>query len=695
MMHLKKLRNIGIIAHIDAGKTTVTERILFYAGNIRKMGEVHNGQATMDFMKQEQERGITIASAAISCSWNDHQINIIDTPGHVDFMVEVERSLRVLDGVIAVFCALNGVEPQSETVWNQAQKYKVPRIAFINKMDTPGADFDRCIKSMDERLEANPVRFQIPLFENDEFIGAVDLLEMKALVHRNGVIEATEVPPQYAEEAARRRAELVECLAECDDRLLEDYLAEKPISPEMLKEVARHCVINSLITPVFCGAAYKNKGIQPLIDAVVEYLPSPIDRGEVLGWSIRDHQKTHSRKPSAAEPFAALAFKIIHDPYVGQQTFIRIYSGSIANGDGVFNPGKDRKERIGRILRIKAKEREDLDQASAGEIVALVGMKYTNTGDTLCSAEHPLILENITVPESVISVRASVSSQAENDKLTGSLRKLAMEDPSFHFRTDEETKEVIISGMGELHLEIVLDRLKTEFGVIAQSGEPSISYRETITAEALSNMRYVKQSGGKGHYAHCVIRLEPIASGAASDSKGRGFEFMERIKGGVIPREYIPAIEKGVRDAMEEGVYAGYPVVDIRCVLLDGSYHDVDSSEMAFRTAGSMAFKEAFRKAAPVLLEPMMKIEINSPDEYLGDILGDISRRRGKIHSMRRFRKGSQKIDGVVPLREMFGYATTLRTLSSGRATFSMEFMSYSPLPVEMEQQVLKERSKK
>jgi elongation factor G len=695
MTHLKKLRNIGIIAHIDAGKTTVTERILFYAGNIRKMGEVHNGQATMDFMKQEQERGITIASAAISCSWNDHQINLIDTPGHVDFMVEVERSLRVLDGVIAVFCALNGVEPQSETVWNQAQKYKVPRIAFINKMDTAGADFDRCIKSMDERLEAMPVRFQIPVFEDDEFIGAIDLIEMKALVHRNGILERVEVPPQYAAEAAGRRIELIERLAECDDRLLEEYLAETAISADTLKRVARHCVVNSLITPVFCGAAYKNKGIQPLIDAVVDYLPSPIDRGEVVGWSIRDHQKTHSRKPSAGEPFAALAFKIIHDPYVGQQTFIRIYSGSISNGDGVFNPGKDRKERIGRILRIRAKEREDLLDASAGEIVALVGMKYTNTGDTLCSSAQPLVLENISVPEAVISVRASVSSQAEIEKLTGSLRKLAMEDPSFHFRTDEETKEVIISGMGELHLEIVLDRLKTEFGVIAQSGEPSISYRETITTEALSNMRYVKQSGGKGHYAHCVIRLEPTTSGAGSVSQGGGFEFLERIKGGAIPREYIPAIQKGVRDAMEEGAYAGYPVVDVRCVLLDGSFHDVDSSEMAFRTAGSMAFKDAFRRAAPVLLEPMMKIEINSPDEYLGDILGDISRRRGKIHSMRRFRKGSQKIDGVVPLREMFGYATTLRTLSSGRATFSMEFMSYSPLPAEMEQLVLKERREK
>lgn len=684
-MHLNKLRNIGIIAHIDAGKTTVTERILFYTGCLRKMGEVHNGEATMDFMKQEQERGITIASAAISCAWNDCQINLIDTPGHVDFMVEVERSLRVLDGVVAVFCAVNGVEPQSETVWNQAQKYRVPRIAFINKMDTAGADFDRCITTMDERLEAHPVAFQIPVYEGDEFVGMIDLMEMKAILYSKGTMEETAIPAEKLGEASARRTAMIEALAEYDDQLLEDYLGEKEISREALQKVARHCVVNSLITPVFCGAAYKNRGVQPLLDAIVQYLPSPLDRGDIVGCNLSDLAKTHIRRPRGADPFSALAFKIIHDPYVGQQTFVRIYSGTISKGDTVLNPGKGKKERIGRILRIRAKEREDLEEAQAGDIIGLVGMKYTNTGDTLCDLEHPLMLETIAVPESVINVRASVP-QAESEKLTGSLRKLAMEDPSFRFRTDEETKEVIISGMGELHLEIVLDRLKTEFGVVAEAGEPSISYRETITAESSTNYRYVKQSGGKGHFAHCVMRIEPNAK--------NGFEFEERIKGGVIPREYIPAIEKGVRDAMEEGVYAGYPILDIKVVLLDGSYHEVDSSEMAFRMAGSMAFKEAFRKASPVLLEPLMKIEINSPDEYLGDILGDISRRRGKILSMRRFRKGSQKIDGVVPLKEMFGYATTLRTLSSGRATFSMEFMHYAPLPAETEKEVIKERQK-
>jgi len=685
-MHLNKLRNIGIIAHIDAGKTTVTERILFYTGYLRKMGEVHNGEATMDFMKQEQERGITIASAAISCSWNDFQINLIDTPGHVDFMVEVERSLRVLDGVVAVFCAVNGVEPQSETVWNQAQKYRVPRIAFINKMDTAGADFDRCIVTMDERLEAHPVAFQLPIYEGDEFIGVVDLVDMKAFIYKKGTMEESAIPPDKLEIAAGKRTALVEALAEYDDRLLEEYLSEKDSSSETLKRVARHCVVNSLITPVFCGAAYKNRGVQPLLDAIVEYLPSPLDRGDIVGCNINDQTKTHIRRPRGGDPFSALAFKIIHDPYVGQQTFIRIYSGRIAKGDTVYNPGKGKKERIGRILKISAKEREDLEEAQAGDIVGLVGMKYTNTGDTLCDIEHPLMLETITVPESVISVRATVASQSETEKLNTSLRKLAMEDPSFHFRTDEETKEIIISGMGELHLEIVLDRLKTEFGVCADAGEPSISYRETITTESVANTRYVKQSGGKGHFAHCVMRLEPNAK--------NGFEFEERIKGGVIPREYIPAIEKGVRDSMEEGVLAGYPVLDVKVVLLDGSYHEVDSSEMAFRMAGSLSFKEAFRKASPVLLEPLMKIDINSPDEYLGDILGDISRRRGKILSMRRFRKGSQKIDGVVPLKEMFGYATTLRTLSSGRATFSMEFMHYAPLPAEAEREVIKDRQK-
>ncbi len=683
-MDLQKLRNIGIIAHIDAGKTTVTERILFYTGHIRKMGEVHDGQATMDFMKQEQERGITIASAAISCRWKEHHINVIDTPGHVDFMVEVERSLRVLDGVVAVFCAVSGVEPQSETVWNQAQKYSVPRIAFINKMDTAGADYDHCVETMVERLDAHPVKFQLPLLENDQFIGVVDLISMKAFIYHEEVMTISDVPQAWREKALQGRAALIEALAEHDDSLVEAYVAEKEISEQQLKESARCSVLHTRITPVFCGAAYKNRGIEPLLDAIIEYLPTPLDRGEVTGTSLEPGQESMSLRPSAEEPFSGLAFKIIHDPYVGQQTFVRVYSGMVKNGDTVFNPGRDKKERIGRIMRVRAKEREELEEASAGDIVALIGMKFTSTGDTLCTFDTPLLLERIAVPESVISVKATVASREERDRLNLSLRKLSLEDPSMNFKTNEETKEIIISGMGELHLEIVLDRLKTEFGVYAQSGAPSISYRETITRESTTNMRYVKQSGGKGQYAHCEIRLEP--------NPGGGFEFVERIKGGVIPKEYIPAIEKGARDAMVEGIYAAYPVVDVRCILLDGSFHAVDSSEMAFRIAGSMAFKDAFRKAAPVLLEPMMKLEINSPDEYLGDILGDISRRRGKIHSMRRFRKGSQKIEGLVSLKEMFGYATTLRTLSSGRANFSMEFLNYAPLPAEQEAEIIKER---
>jgi len=683
-MHLQKLRNIGIIAHIDAGKTTVTERILFYTGFIRKLGEVHNGEATMDFMKQEQERGITIASAAISCAWKDARINVIDTPGHVDFMMEVERSLRVLDGVLLVFCAVNGVEPQSETVWNQAHKYKVPGIIFINKMDIPGADFDSCIESIGERLDAYPLRLQIPIYDEEEFVGVVDLVTMKALYSRKGLVEEEEIPERLKDEASRRRTGLVERLAEFDEKLFNDYLAGTPVSPELIKRVARHCVINSLVTPVLCGAAYRNKGIQSLLDAVVDYLPSPIERGSVVGLDLEDDEKNHKRQPHSDEPLAALAFKILYDPYVGQQTFVRIYSGNINSGEFVFNSGKGRKERIGRILRIRAKAREDLESASAGDIVALVGMKHTSTGDTLCSFDSPLILEAISSPEAVISLRAGVSTQKEKEKFTSSLKKLAIEDPSFLFRVDEETKEVIISGMGELHLEIILDRLKSEFGLMVKSGAPSISYRETITTEARADMRHVKQSGGKGHFAHCVIRLEP--------NPGGGFEFTERIKGGAIPREFIPSIKRGMIDVIEAGVYADYPIVDVRCVLIDGSAHDVDSSDFAFRTAGSMAFKQAFRKAAPVLLEPIMKIEINSPDEYLGDILGDISRRRGKIHNMRRYRKGSQKIEGVVPLREMFGYATTIRSLSSGRAVFSMEFLNYSQLPGELEAEILAAR---
>ncbi|MFH0803217.1 MAG: elongation factor G [bacterium] len=685
-MPLKTMRNIGIIAHIDAGKTTVTERILYYTGEIRKVGEVHDGAATMDFMKQEQERGITIASAAITSQWKGYQINIIDTPGHVDFMVEVERSLRVLDGVVAVFCGVNGVEPQSETVWNQAQKHHVPKIAFVNKMDQQGADFNNCVRMMRDHLDANPVRFQLPVFEGDNFTGLVDLLKGKAYLYHSGSLKEEEIPPAYLSQAAEARQELVEKLAEFDDELLEKYLGEENVPEEELRRVARHGVLNYLITPVFCGAAYKNIGVEPLLDAVLDYLPSPLDKGGIVGFDIVEKEKTHVRTPSPNDPFSALAFKIIHDPFVGQQTFVRIYSGKIKSGDELCNPRNGRDERVGRILRIHAQERLELQEASAGDIIALIGMKNTKTGDTLCDPDHPLLLERIQVPESVISVKVSVDSQSERDRLATSLKKLGMEDPSFKFFTEEETKEVIISGMGELHLEIILDRLKTDFGVFAQAGEPSICYRETITREAGADMRYVKQTGGKGQFAHCLIRLEP--------NPGNGFEFVDRVKGGAIPREYIPAVEKGVLDAMEKGVYAGFPVVDVRCVLLDGTSHEVDSSEMAFRIAGSMAFKEAFRKAQPILLEPLMNLEINSPDDYLGDLMGDLSRRRGKINNLRRFRKGSQKITALVPLKEMFSYATTLRSLSSGRATFSMELINYSPMPQEIQNKILGEKKK-
>lgn len=683
---LNKLRNFGIIAHIDAGKTTVSERILFYTGYLRKVGEVHDGQATMDFMKQEQERGITIASASICCNWNGYRLNLIDTPGHVDFMLEVERSLRVLDGVVAVFCAVGGVEPQSETVWNQAQKFGISRIAFVNKMDLEGADFDNCIAMMDEQLEANPVKYQIPYYHEGDLQGVVDLLQMKLLCFENGAQTVSEIPESLQAEAKKWRNVLAERVAEFDDEVLALFLEEKEVPAELLLKATRACVLKSLFTPVFCGAAYRNIGLQPLLDAITDYLPSPADAGEVVGFNPDNVEKTQVRVPSLSAPFAGLAFKIIHDPYVGQQTFVRIYSGSIKSGDTVWNPGKQKKERIGRILRIFARDREEIEEAYAGDIVALIGMKVSTTGDTLCSMDSPILLENITVPPSVISVKAMVDSRQERDKLALSLKKLALEDPSFTFHFDEETEEAIISGMGELHLEIILDRLKLEFGVKAVAGEPSISYRETLTSEGNANTRYVKQSGGKGHFAHCVLRMEP--------NPGKGYEFVDMIKGGVIPREYIPAVSRGIAEAMQEGVVAKYPVVDVKVVLLDGSFHAVDSSEMAFKMAGSMAFKEAFRKASPVLLEPIMKIEINSPDQYLGDVMGDLTRRRGKVTSMRRFRKGSQKVNGTVPLKEMFGYATTLRSLSSGRANFSMEFHRYEPLPNELAESIIKEKAK-
>lgn len=689
-MPLRKLRNIGIAAHIDAGKTTVTERILYFTGVTRKLGEVHDGQAVMDFMKQEQERGITISSAAISCQWKDHNINIIDTPGHVDFTVEVERSLRVIDGLIAVFCAVGGVEPQSETVWNQADRYKVPRIAFINKMDRVGADFYEVVSQMDKYLDANPVPFQIPIGAEDNFEGCIDLVEQKAVVFKENERLVVDIPDDYKEKAKEARRHIIEKLADFDDEIMELYLAEQEVPAELIKKAGREATLKMLMTPVLCGAAYKNKGIQLLLDAVVDYLPSPVDIGAVVGTDLNDPEKTHTRHPSVNEPFAALAFKLINDLYVGQQTFIRVYSGKLESGMQVFNSTKGKYERIGRIMRIRAKDREEISEAGPGDIVALIGMKYTKTGDTLCDPNHPLLLESIFVPPSVIDLQIMPTSKKEEEKLGIALHKLASEDPSFNVRVDEETGETIISGMGELHLEIMVDRLKEEFGLNVQVGEPSVAFRETITTEAQQETKFVKQTGGKGQYAHCVIRIEP--------NPARGFEFVDHIKGGAIPNEYIPSIQKGIHAAMEEGILAGFPVVDVKVVLLDGSFHPVDSSDMAFRTCASICFKDAFMKAKPILLEPQMKIEVNTPDEYIGDVIGDLNKRRGKVEAMRRFRKGAQKVNGFVPLMEMFGYATTLRSLSSGRANYAMEFDKYVPLPREMQEKVLakiKEKKRK
>lgn len=680
-MPLSKVRNIGIAAHIDAGKTTVTERMLFFTGMTRKMGEVHDGQATMDFMKQEQERGITIASAAISAVWNQHQVNIIDTPGHVDFTVEVERSLRVIDGMIAVFCAVSGVEPQSETVWNQADRYKVPRIAFINKMDRTGADFDEAVKMMNEYLDANAIPFHLPIGAEEDFSGIIDVIHQKAYQFDDRQRIEVPIPAEYAEKASTARARLIELVSEFDDQVMELFLEDQEIPAEMLQKAARRATLKMFITPVFCGAAYKNKGIQLLLDAVVDFLPSPADVGAVVGLDVDDPEKTHSRCPSAKAPFSALAFKLIHDPYVGQQTFIRIYSGTLKSGIAVQNTTKGKQERIGRILKIRAKDREEIHEAGPGDIVALIGMKYTKTGDTLCDPDHPLFLENINIPPSVIELKINPKSRKEQGKLGEALGKLSSEDPSFNVRYDEETEETIIAGMGELHLEIIVDRLQDEFKVDVEVGEPSVAYRETITTEASKEYRHSKQTGGKGQFAQVSIRIEPSEE---------GYTFVDMIKGGAIPSEFIPSVNKGIKKTLADGVLAGYPVEDVKVVLIDGKHHPVDSSDFAFQTCASIAFKEAFMKASPVLLEPVMRVEINTPDEYLGDIVGNLNRRRGKVESMRRYRKGSQKILAFVPLMEMFGYATQLRNLSSGRANYSMDFFKYLPVSKATQEDILK-----
>ncbi|MCB2220562.1 MAG: elongation factor G [Bacteroidetes bacterium] len=686
-MTLTKLRNIGIAAHIDAGKTTVTERLLFFTGVTRKMGEVHDGQATMDFMKQEQERGITIASAAISTKWKDTAINIIDTPGHVDFTIEVERSLRVIDGMVALFCAVSGVEPQSETVWNQADRYRVPRIAFVNKMDRTGADFDDVVKQMNEYLDANAVPFQLPIGAEDDFTGIIDIIENKAYSFDDYDRKEIEIPEAYKSKVLETRNNLLEKLSEYDDELMELFLDEQEVPVELIKRIARRATHKLYITPVFVGAAYKNKGVQLLLDAIVDYLPSPVDVGAIVGTDIDDPEKSHTRGPSTHDPFAALAFKLIHDPYVGQQTFIRVFSGTLKSGMQIYNATKGKMERIGRIMKIHAKDREEVSEAGPGDIVALIGMKLTKTGDTLCDPENRLFLESIHIPPTVIELKITPKSRKEQGKLGEALSKLANEDPSFNVRFDDETEETIVSGMGELHLEIIMDRIKEEFGVEVIVGEPAVAFRETITMEIESNYKHSKQTGGKGQFAHTVFRIEP--------NEGNGYEFIDMIKGGAIPAEFIGSVNKGIKKTMEKGVLAGFPIVDVKVVLHDGGFHPVDSSDMAFQTCASIGFKNGFMKGQPVLLEPMMKIEINTPDDYIGNVVGDLNKRRGKVESMRRFRKGAQKLNGFVPLMEMFGYATALRNISSGRANYSMEFHQYTPLPKAVQEDVLKKLAEK
>ncbi len=679
VMH--KIRNIGIVAHIDAGKTTTSERILFFTGMIHKTGEVHDGQAVMDFMKQEQERGITISSAAITTAWKGHQINLIDTPGHIDFTVEVERSLRVLDGIAMVFCAVGGVEPQSETVWHQADRYKVPRIAFVNKMDRQGADLFQTVHMMNEMLGANAVAFQLPIGSEENFAGVVDLVTLQAVTYEGMEARTGPVPAGLLETARRLRAEMLERLADFDLELMDKFLNEKEVTVEDIKRATRHAVLTLGLTPVFCGSSFKNKGVRLLLDAVVDYLPSPIDRGLIVGHDLNDAEKAVSRHPSAKEPFAALAFKIINDPYVGQQTFVRVYSGELPSGSYVLNPVKDKRERVGRILRIHADSREEIDAVRAGDIAALIGTKYTTTGDTLCAEKEPMLLEAIHCPETVVDLKVEPPSARERDKLSAALHKLSLEDPSFRVHFDDETEETVISGMGELHLEIIVDRLRTEHGVDVKVGQPAVAFREAITQGAESDYKFKKQTGGKGQFAHIEMRLEP--------NPGQGLEFLNLVKGGNIPKEFIPAIEKGFRASMEKGPFAGFPMVDVKFVLVDGGFHAVDSSEQAFKTCAQLAIKEAVSKAAPHILEPIMKIEVNTPDEYMGEIIGDINRRRGRIDSMRRYRKGSQKINGSIPLMEMFGYASVLRTVSSGRASHSIEFLHYAPLPKGIEEKLL------
>ena len=671
---LEKLRNIGIMAHIDAGKTTTTERILYYTGKIHKIGETHEGAAQMDWMAQEQERGITITSAATTAFWHDYQLNIIDTPGHVDFTVEVERSLRVLDGAVALYDSKGGVEPQSETVWRQADKYHVPRIAFMNKMDVTGADFFRSVRMMHERLNANAVPLQIPIGAEDTFKGVVDLIDMRAEVYYDDMgndIRDEDIPADLRDVADEYREKMLEAVSEFDDTIMEDYLEGNEVDKKRIKAAIRKATITNKMTPVLCGSSYKNKGVQLLLDAIVDYLPSPLDVPPIEGVDMEGNPV--ERHAADDEPLSALAFKIVSDPFVGKLAYIRIYSGDLKSGSYIFNSTKGKRERVGRLVLMHANKREEVDELQAGAIAAVVGLKYTTTGDTLCLEEAPVILENMEFPEPVIAVAIEPKTKASQEKMSIALMKLAEEDPTFKTYTDQETGDTIIAGMGELHLDIIVDRLLREFKVEANVGNPQVAYKESIQGTAEAEGKFVRQTGGHGQYGHVKLRVEP-------QEPGKGYEFVNAIVGGVVPKEFVGPTDQGVREALESGVIAGYPVLDVKVTLFDGSYHEVDSSEMAFKIAGSMAVKEALQKAKPVLLEPMMKVEVVTPDEYLGDVMGDLNGRRGRIEGME-LEKGVQTVHAYVPLSEMFGYATALRSSTQGRANYSMEFDHYEPVP--------------
>ncbi|GAA6882323.1 elongation factor G [Helicobacter pylori] len=684
---LNRIRNIGIAAHIDAGKTTTSERILFYTGVSHKIGEVHDGAATMDWMEQEKERGITITSAATTCFWKDHQINLIDTPGHVDFTIEVERSMRVLDGAVSVFCSVGGVQPQSETVWRQANKYGVPRIVFVNKMDRIGANFYNVENQIKLRLKANPVPINIPIGAEDTFIGVIDLVQMKAIVWNNETMGAKydveEIPSDLLEKAKQYREKLVEAVAEQDEALMEKYLGGEELSVEEIKKGIKTGCLNMSLVPMLCGSSFKNKGVQTLLDAVIDYLPAPTEVVDIKGIDPKTEEEVFVKSSDDGE-FAGLAFKIMTDPFVGQLTFVRVYRGKLESGSYVYNSTKDKKERVGRLLKMHSNKREDIKEVYAGEICAFVGLKDTLTGDTLCDEKNAVVLERMEFPEPVIHIAVEPKTKADQEKMGVALGKLAEEDPSFRVMTQEETGQTLIGGMGELHLEIIVDRLKREFKVEAEIGQPQVAFRETIRSSVNKEHKYAKQSGGRGQYGHVFIKLEP-------KEPGSGYEFVNEISGGVIPKEYIPAVDKGIQEAMQNGVLAGYPVVDFKVTLYDGSYHDVDSSEMAFKIAGSMAFKEASRTANPVLLEPMMKVEVEVPEEYMGDVIGDLNRRRGQINSMDD-RLGLKIVNAFVPLVEMFGYSTDLRSATQGRGTYSMEFDHYGEVPSNIAKEIVEKR---